>query len=190
MASDRGVRQNRRVVTGHNDAGRSIVISDGPTPNVWTSPDVPGLSAIVAWRTHPGEVRHEGDCDEAPSDVVIGFPETGGTVLRIATFPPDSDYSPEAIEKLFGSFPSGDSQDSEGNARHFWFHRTESLDYAIVLSGEISLLTDEDESRLGPGDVVIQRATNHAWANRGDEPAQVAFVLIGTPPLDLGSGAR
>ena len=62
-------------------------------------------------------------------------------------------------------------------------HRTHSVDYGIVLSGEIDMLVDEDEVHLTAGDVVIQRGTNHAWANRGNEPCRIAFVLIDAKPL-------
>src|SRR5699024_11498308 len=67
------------------------------------------------------------------------------------------------------------------NSDHFWFHRTDSLDYAVVLEGEITLLVDEGEATLSAGDVVVQRATSHAWSNRTDTTARMLFVLIGTP---------
>ena len=68
-------------------------------------------------------------------------------------------------------------------SKHFWFHRTDSLDYAVVLEGEITLLVDEGEATMRAGDVAVQRATSHAWSNRTDRTARVLFVLIGTEPL-------
>ncbi len=62
-------------------------------------------------------------------------------------------------------------------------HRTRSVDYAIVMSGEIDMLVDEDEVHLKAGDVVVQRGTNHAWANRGTENCSIAFVLIDAKEL-------
>lgn len=177
----------RRVVTGHDASGRSTVTSDESCPNTWVSPDVPGLTASVPWRTGSGVPSLTAGGDPAPGDVEIRFPEPGGTVFRMATFPPDSSYSDEAIATLFGSFGSEDAQEEAGGgARHFWFHRSDTLDYAIVLDGEIWLLTDEDERRLGPGDVVIQRGTSHAWANRSDRLCRMAFVLIGAEPITPG----
>ncbi|WP_205752028.1 cupin domain-containing protein [Cryptosporangium phraense] len=171
-------------MTGHNANGRSVVLSDGPAPNAWASPDVPGLTAVVPWQTAAGPVSNEPSDDPAPADREIGFPEAGGTVLRVATFPPDSVYSDEAIAKLFATIGSETAQAAaDAQARHFWFHRTDSLDYAVVLDGEIWLLTDEDERRLGPGDVVIQRGTSHAWSNRSGSICRMAFVLIGADPL-------
>jgi len=69
------------------------------------------------------------------------------------------------------------------NARHFGFHKTRTLDYAIVLDGEIYAMMDEGECLLKPGDVLVQRGTNHAWSNRTDAPAYLAFVLIDATPL-------
>jgi quercetin dioxygenase-like cupin family protein len=70
-----------------------------------------------------------------------------------------------------------------GSPRHSGFHKTSSVDYAIVLSGEIYALMDEGEVLLKAGDVLVQRGTNHAWSNRGDESAYVAFVLIDAEPV-------
>ncbi len=71
-----------------------------------------------------------------------------------------------------------------GPVRHAHMHRTRSIDYAIVLSGEIWAVMDEGETKMVAGDVLIQRGTNHAWANRSNAPCVVAFVLIDAEPLD------
>ena len=74
-----------------------------------------------------------------------------------------------------GLAPEGESRDKP---RHPAMHRTKTIDYALILSGEIDMLLDDSEIHLKPGDVVIQRGTNHAWVNRGNTPCQVAFILV------------
>ena len=177
----------RRVVTGHDDAGRAIILSDGPAPNAFESDSIPGFGATVPWLTRAGEIDHVTDRDPATADAEIpSFPAAGETILRIADFPTDSSYPDEAASVIFTEI-DGHGEAAAGNehsgARHFWFHRTDSLDYAVVLEGEITLLVDDGEATVRPGDVVIQRATSHAWSNRTDSPARMLFVLIGTPPL-------
>ncbi|KQP70006.1 hypothetical protein ASF40_09210 [Microbacterium sp. Leaf288] len=147
---------------------------------------VPGLVAAVPWLTVGGAIDFVSDRDPAPEGVSIpSFPYAGETILRVADFPPDADYPAEASTAIFAQIDGteGESAHRETSARHFWFHRTDSLDYAVVLSGEITLLVDDGETTLRAGDVVVQRATNHAWSNRTNESARVLFVLIGTPSL-------
>jgi len=114
-------------------------------------------------------------------------------VFRIAEFPPDAVYPKDAQDTIFdeidGKAEAEDGAKHSGD-RHFWFHRTDSLDYAIVLEGEITLLVDDGEATLKAGDVAIQRATSHAWSNRTDRVARVAFVLIGTEPISADEIAR
>jgi hypothetical protein len=101
-------------------------------------------------------------------------------VLRIIEYPPDKQRVPAlAHERDAPADGSGRHEVLDrGNPRHPGFHKTSSIDYAIVLFGEIVALMDEGEVILKAGDVLIQRGTNHAWSNRTDEPAHVAFVLI------------
>ena len=177
----------RRVVTGHDDAGRAVILSDGAAPNDWSSDAVPGFGATVPWWTPDGVIDHVTDADPASADVrVASFPGPGETIMRIADFPPDSAYPERAADVVFSDIDGHAERAAaagESDDRHFWFHRTDSLDYAIVLEGEITLLVDAGEATLGPGDVVIQRATNHSWSNRTDRSSRMLFVLIGTPPL-------
>lgn len=176
----------RRIVTGHDDEGRAIILSDGPAPNHFESDVIPGFGATVPWLTRAGGIDHVTDRDPAAADSEIPpFPAAGETILRIADFPPDSVYPDDAGSVIFTEI-DGHAEAEAGaehsGAKHFWFHRTDSLDYAVVLDGEITLLVDEGEATLRAGDVAIQRATSHAWSNRTDRTARVLFVLIGTPP--------
>jgi hypothetical protein len=172
----------RRIVTGHDDRGRSIIVSDGPAPNYNAPASMPELVARVVWMTSSTPASNAGNEDAAPAGVKppIG-PAPGGTILRIADFPPDSSYDGVDIAEMFREIGGADAHDAGragGDPRHFWFHKTDTLDYAIVLEGEIWALLDEGECRLRQGDVLIQRGTNHAWSNRSDRPCRIAFVLI------------
>ncbi len=176
-----GLGPVRRVVTGHDEHGRSIIVSDGPAPHSNAPAVMPDLVARVLWATQGTPVSLEGDDPVRPGSVPPMAPPPGGTILRIADFPPDSRYDEVDIAQMFreiGGEHAHEAGTANGDGRHFWFHKTDSLDYAIVLEGEIWALVDEGECVLGPGDVLIQRGTNHAWANRSDRPCRIAFVLI------------
>jgi hypothetical protein len=164
------VRHVRRIVTGENDAGRSMIVSDGPARNIALPAHSP-MVAQVLWAT--GEGAAPGD-DPAPEGHVFGFHSDGGTILRIVDFPPDETCNSEQVLTFLDE---NDVRDRE-RPRHFWFHKTPSLDYAIVLDGEIYAMLDEGEALMQAGDVLIQRATNHSWSNRSGRNCRMAFVLI------------
>src|SRR6266508_3934587 len=176
-------RPVRRVVTGHNRAGKSIFVSDDISPHVYVRR--PG-SAIVTelWETTASPADNRGNEDA----IKRGFrlpPPKNGSVFRIIEYPPDRErVAALAVELAEPDDGSGriDAAD-RSNPRHLGFHKTASIDYAIVLSGEIYALMDEGEVLLKPGDVLIQRGTNHAWSNRTAEPCTVAFVLIDANPV-------
>lgn len=176
----------RRVVTGHDAQGRAIILSDGPAPNVFDSDTIPGFGATVAWYTDGKPIDHVSDEDTSLDPTMPVFPGPGQTIVRIADFPPDAVYPDDADSVIFDEIDGEEAQEAgaeHSGGKHFWFHRTESLDYAVVLEGEITLLVDEGESTMGPGDVAIQRATSHAWSNRTNKNARVMFVLIGTDAI-------
>jgi hypothetical protein len=183
-----GVGGVRRVVTGVNGRGRSYVVSDGLAPNTFRSPDVEGFGAAVAWFTPPGPVSNEGADDAAAADAQIPmYPDLGGTIFRIADFPPDSAYGQRGRDGLFSSIGGGAQEARDGathsGGRHFWFHQTDSIDFAVVLDGEIWLLLDDGECLLRAGDVVVQRGTAHAWSNRSDRICRMVFLLFGALPV-------
>jgi len=167
------LRPVRRIVTDTNAQGRSYIKSDGDTPNVLNQPGRP--IAQVLWAT--GEARAPGD-EPAPAGHGFGFHSHGGSLLRVADFPPDSYYDQDALRKFLDDNGVRDTN----QPRHFWFHKTESLDYAIVLEGEIYAMMDEGEVLMKAGDILIQRATNHSWSNRSDKPCRMAFVLLDLVP--------
>ena len=147
----------------------------------------------LAYRADP--IDHVTDEDPVgEGSPTPSFPRAGETMFRIAEFPPDSVYPAKRPRMRSSRRSTARPRPQDGTKhcadKHFWFHRTDSLDYAIVLEGEITLLVDEGEATLKAGDVAIQRATSHAWSNRTDRIARVAFVLIGTEPLSADEIAR
>jgi hypothetical protein len=174
----------RRVVTGHNAEGKSRFIFDGPAPHVYQRS--PGSSLVTElWDTSTTPADNAGGRD--PTDRAFRLPPpANGSVFRVISYPPDSERR-AALEREHAS-ADDDGTGRAGaldrsNARHPGFHKTNSVDYAIVLSGEIWALMEDGETLLRQGDVLIQRGTNHAWSNRGDTPAVIAFVLIDAKPL-------
>ena len=173
----------RRVVTGHNAEGKSVFIVDAPTPHVFQRN--PGSAIVMElWETHATPADNRGNDDT----IARGFrlpPPKNGSVFRVIEYPPDKERLKALVVERSG--PDDGSgwlhAADRGSPRHPGFHKTSSVDYAIVLSGEIHALMDEGEVLLKTGDVLIQRGTNHAWSNRTDEPCTVAFVLIDAEPV-------
>lgn len=175
VAGDRagGVREFRpvrRIVTGEDREGRSIIVSDGPAPNFVRAEHSPTVAQVV-WATGEGAAK---GVDPAPAGHPFGFHSEGGSVLRIVDFPPDEAYDHTKLAQFLDEHGVRDA----GKPRHFWFHKTHSLDYAIVLEGEIHAMLDVGETLMRAGDVLIQRATNHSWSNRSGRNCRMAFVLL------------
>jgi mannose-6-phosphate isomerase-like protein (cupin superfamily) len=151
----------RRVVTGHDAQGRSVVLSDGMPPNVRDKGT--GVDFLEIWSTSGAPTLLEATETE-PTDGPLNVPPPRiGSKIRL------NDFYPGHIGKLA---PRADG-------RHPMMHRTRSVDYGIVLEGEIFMVLDEQEVLLHAGDVVIQRGTDHAWENRTDRVCRMAFILIG-----------
>ncbi len=170
--------QIRRVVTGKDASGKAVALIDGPAPNVVAN-KVRGTISTQLWITNSTPADVSGNKDAASQEV--GVPPPGnGSNFRIIEFPPEKEVKASYDDLLKavraqGLAPEGPSRD---HPRHPGMHRTRTLDYVIVLSGEIDMLMDDSEVHLKAGDVVVQRATNHAWVNRSDKPCKVAFILI------------
>ena len=169
--------QTRRVVTGHDDEGRAICIEDEIAEKVFQRPNRPGVTLTNLWKCTTSPAEYDGPTDTLEGPFVLQPPE-GGSVFRIVEFEPED---PEVLAKLdgraaFAEMGAGDNVVAD--ARHPFMHRTDSVDYAIVLEGEITMLLDDSDVHLKAGDVVVQRGTNHAWSNRGSETCRIAFVLV------------
>ncbi|NJR78351.1 cupin domain-containing protein [Sphingomonas corticis] len=167
----------RRVVTAIDADGRSFIAEAGPSPAGFALPGSPFRSDNI-WRTHaaPAPV-------DAPDDIAAHrgvLPPAGGTVLRVIDFPPMEGTREEQAAlaaKVFALlYPDADHQ--VGSDRSAGMHTTDTVDYAIVLAGEIYAVMDQDEALLTAGDVLIQRGTAHSWENRSRRMARVAFVLV------------
>ena len=172
----------RRVVTGHNATGKSIFIIDAPTPHVFQRTKG---SAIVheLWETASTPADNGGSADAIARGHRLPPPKNG-SVLRVIEYPPDSERLAAIARERGMPDDSGRAEATDrNNPRHAGFHKTATIDYAIVLSGEIYAMMDEGEVLLKTGDVLVQRGTNHAWSNRTNETAVVAFVLIDAEPV-------
>lgn len=173
------MREFRRVVTGHDENGKSVVVSDQTATQYLERPNRPGVRLTNFWIERGSPAEYDGPAETCTGDFVLHPPHLGSTFRCVEFLPED----PEVLAKLdgksaFAEMGAGDNIVED--ARHPFFHRTNSLDYAIVLSGEIWMVmdTEEEDTHLKAGDVVIQRGNNHAWSNRGTEPCVIAFVLI------------
>lgn len=139
----------RRVVTGHDNAGTSVFLADGPAPVVRTAPDGAVFHEVWNTRAMPAPI---GPDEPEPTEVSLTVPpDPNGTKIRVNEFPPGT-VSP--------------------------MHRTQSVDYGIVLEGEVVLVLDDSETVLRAGDVVVQRGTDHRWENRSDRLTRMVFVLV------------
>jgi quercetin dioxygenase-like cupin family protein len=175
-------RQIRRVVTGHDRDGKAIVISDGPAPFLHVNAADPEWYSTDIWRTSDTPVRIVPAAGEPTLGPRRQLPQKRGTVLRINHFPPEKEavrrMDPEASREAFAALGNEKAATFGKGGRHPLMHRTETIDYALVLSGEITMVLDDDDVLLKAGDVVVQCGTNHAWSNRSNAPCVVAFVLI------------
>lgn len=145
----------RRVVTGHDKAGRAVVLIDEIAKNVTSSR--PGQAATVVWTTDQLPANNDGDADASIRNVSTS--ESNGSVFRVV------EYGPGVSARM---------------------HRTDSIDYAVVIAGEIDMQLDDSEVHLKAGDILVQRGTIHNWVNRGTVPCVIAFALIGAKPVTAG----
>ncbi|MCC7486446.1 MAG: cupin domain-containing protein [Burkholderiales bacterium] len=171
----------RRVVTGHDDEGKSIVVSDGFATSVKTVEFWPGLVSTDIWKsTGSPVVLRKDEPDPTLGPRTLHQPQ--GTIMRISIVPPETDairnLDPQQAREVFRGVGNAAASTMAHGSRHPLMHRTETLDYAVVLEGEITLVLDESEVNLRQGDVVIQRGTNHAWSNRSGKPARMLYILM------------
>jgi len=171
----------RRVLTGHDAGGRSTFIADGLAPNVKEMASMPGLALTDLWETGAAPASNGGDKDAADRPVRLEPPKNG-TILRIVEFPPDSAWRQGADAKeAFKSIGAGHAKDRASSDP--MMHKTSTVDYIIVLKGEIHAIMETGEKLLKAGDILVQRGTNHSWSVRGNEPCIVAAVLVSAKPV-------
>ena len=170
----------RRIVTGHDEQGRSIVTEDQLAPSVHTNPKRVGYHLTQLWMTDqtPAFVGNEPDPTSRPLKLE---PPKNGSVVRIIEFGPEGDWTKElgseGAKAAFGAMGT-DKASTFKHGGHPLMHRTESVDYALILEGEIYLVLDQEERLMRQGDFLVERGTSHAWANRSGKPCKILFVLI------------
>jgi hypothetical protein len=176
----------RRIVTGHDVQGRAIIVSDQAAPRHITFDSLTGLEFIELWSTQsiPQIPVSPGD----PTEVITSFvPTAGGSRFRIVRFPSSlesTSVDPVAFHAEFQHKIPGLSAAHEVD--NLGMHTTNTIDYGIVLWGEINLeLDDQTEIHLKAGDCIIQNGTRHAWRNRGAEACMIAFIMIGATQNNL-----
>jgi mannose-6-phosphate isomerase-like protein (cupin superfamily) len=159
----------RRVVTGHRD-GKGTVLYDGPAPNRKLR-NASGLVSTLLWVTDESPAELSRVADRAEREIGVAPPPLG-SVFRVVEFPPGrKELSRDAVLREMGL--TGQSE-----SKHAGMHRTRSIDYAVVMEGEIDMILDDGDVHLAAGDVLVQQGTDHAWVNRGERPCRIAFVLI------------
>jgi mannose-6-phosphate isomerase-like protein (cupin superfamily) len=178
----------RRVVTGHDATGKAVVALDGAAPAVFDDLGQPGLMFTEVWSTTgtPASVDSAPDPTLRPLQLA---PPNQGSLIRVVDLPPEASGeavpTPEMAHRIFDALGRAHATGEPG-ALHPMMHRTETIDYGIVLSGEVTLVLDDSEVVLKAGDVVVQRGTNHAWSNRSGKPCRMVFVLIDGAYRDNG----
>ncbi len=170
-----------RVVTGHAADGRAIVVSDGPLPSVVEIAAIPGTVFHEVWSTTGTPAPVDNGADPTLGALKLPPPKAG-TRIRFVDIPPDTaEFLAHGAAKMKDAFAQiGDEKAStvQAHSPHPLMHRTESVDYGVVIEGEMTLVLDDSEVLLKPGSVVVQRGTNHAWANRSGRPCRMVFVLV------------
>lgn len=167
----------RRVVTGTSARGKSCVLFDGAPSN--TFEPVPGMIFSDLWETQAPPNSTIDRVDTAARPVRLE-PAKGGTIFKAVTFPPASEYDEAAWKEVYeaiGATPGTNAGDS--------MHKTATIDYVVVLSGEIHCVLEEGEVLLKQGDVLVQRGTNHGWENRSNSPCLILGVMVDNSEADV-----
>lgn len=176
----------RRVVTGHDSDGASMVALDTAPPRSDAFRHIPGMMSRLVWATDAAPALPFAGADPTPA-VASMVPPAGGTRFLVVTFPPDSVFASPRFDPA--AAVAENLALNPGLAERFeadGMHATPTVDYGIVLDGEIWLELDDGRAELlRPHDVVVQNGTRHAWRNKSGRPATLAFVLIGA-----GQGAE
>jgi mannose-6-phosphate isomerase-like protein (cupin superfamily) len=172
----------RRVVTGHDTNGKAVVVEDAPAPAVLRNPARGDYFSAQIWATHATPAPIAAREPDPTAQKLTLEPPPNGTVIRVIQFPPEDEsirsLDAAGARAVFAAIGSDKASTFKPGGPHPLMHRTKSVDYGIVLEGEITLVLDNSEVTVRAGDVVVQRGTNHAWSNRSDKPCRVAFILI------------
>jgi len=179
---DQQLKSFKRIVTGHDKEGNATIISNAPPTRSQLVGGPGGPTFIEVWHTSESPASILNQPQEGNESGLVLAPPQSGTRIRVIDFPPEG----EAIRKLTGAdavekfkaMGGEHASTSKAGAPHPLMHKTKTVDYGIVLEGEITLVLDKGETTIYQGDIVIQNGTNHAWANRSGKTCRMAFVLI------------
>ena len=165
----------RRIVTGHDADGKAVILHDGATPYVAQRGEGNVISNCWITNESPVDLSHTRDQADQKTGVP---PPRNGSICRVVDFAPIKGELPKGVDhheilKQMGIDPA-----TQGYMRHIFTHRTRSVDYAIVLEGEIDMLLDDTEVHCKAGDILVQQGTNHAWVNNSGKLCRICFVLI------------
>ncbi len=170
-----------RVVTGHDANGKAVVSSNGPLPTVTELRGMPGTFFHEVWCTSATPVVVDNGADPSLGPLTLSPPKQG-TRIRYVDIPPDTDdflkHGAARMKDVFEQTGNAATSTVKADSPHPLMHRTETVDYGIVIEGELTLVLDDSEVDLKVGSVVIQRGTNHAWANRSGKPCRMLFILV------------
>ena len=164
----------RRLVTGRDNNGDGVVLFDGPAPNARQRTS--GVVSTMLWHseTTPAGFSVE---DRSLGDFAVA-PPTGGAIFRVVDFPPEAEVPKIENEAVLAEMGLDPAQNTGRENTHHSMHTTRSVDFAVVMSGEIDMILDSGEVHLEAGDTFVQQGTAHGYINRGSEPCRIAFVLI------------
>ena len=167
----------RRVVTGHDEEGKSIVVLDGP-PAQSIGEDVGGLFEL--WNTDGNLINTKDRIDRADDEILLSPPKNGSKFRYFQINPTPEGVPMDVLQNMAAdAFEKiGASHHRIDTSKHPAMHKTDTIDYIILLDGDVTLILDKEEVDIKPHDVVVQRGTNHAWVNNGNNPALLIAVLI------------
>ena len=175
------IKQLRRIVVRDNaDGNTSRAVSDGPSPDVHTDPARPGFAATRMWVTSstPAPIKSVTETLNLPHSVE---PPKSGSLCRYLQIPPDAAWKGKVgsreVQNYFSSMGSPGASTYSGSAPHPYMQKTRTLDFALILEGEVTLVLDLEEVSLSAGDTVVLRGSNHAWSNRTDQPCLIAMSM-------------
>jgi uncharacterized cupin superfamily protein len=174
------IKPVRRIVTIDDDTGKkSLAIEDRPSPDVRTDPARPGFGSTRIWVTNASPPTIEKTFRDTLALPHALEPPQQGSLCRVVTIPPDDIWRGRIGEKEVAAFfqAMGSPRASTWSPRapHPYMQKTATLDFCLILDGEVTLVLDTNEVALKAGDTVVQRGTNHAWSNRSDKPCRIAI---------------
>jgi mannose-6-phosphate isomerase-like protein (cupin superfamily) len=168
----------RRIVCVDGDDGKSRALADAPAPEVRTDPARPGYASTRIWVTDRSPARICGVRETLDRSHTLE-PPPGGSVCRVVEFPPDASFigrvGAKEVSTFFAAMGSPAASTYGPGAPHPYMQKTRTLDFCLVLEGEITLVLDTEEVHLQAGDTVVQRGANHAWSNRSGAPCRIVF---------------